>query len=347
MTVHFFHSPTCPDCLRLKERFLPGLLARHPEAAVAYHDLLTERGYRALLEAERRLGREIDKTPPLAIVGRSVLAGVEAIENGLEGEIDRQRGIPTPPSAKGRISVEERFRELGLLAVAAGGLADGINPCAFVTLAFLLSYLALVGRRGKVLLLAGSAFAAGVFLAYFLVGLGLLEILSRIRWFALAGRMLTLIAAGAAGVLGLLSLRDFLRARRGRAAEAKLQLSERLKRRIHGVIRDRVRGRFVAAPSFATGFFVALLEFPCTGQVYFPIVLVLRRIAPLRVQAVLYLLLYNLLFILPLLAVFGLAYWGLTSERLAAAVRRNLGWAKLLLAIVFFGLGTLLFVFAG
>ena len=103
----------------------------------------------------------------------------------------------------------------------------------------------------------------------------------------------------------------------------------------------------MAAPSFATGFFVALLEFPCTGQVYFPIVLVLRRIAPLRVQAVLYLLLYNLLFILPLLAVFGLAYWGLTSERLAAAVRRNLGWAKLLLAIVFFGLGTLLFVFAG
>ena len=172
------------------------------------------------------------------------MAGAAAIENGLEMEIDRQRGINTPP-AKGRISVEERFRNLGLLAVAAGGLADGINPCAFATLAFLLSYLALVGRRGKVLLLAGSAFAAGVFLAYFLVGLGLLEILSRIRWFALAGRMLTLIAAGAAGVLGLLSLRDFLRARRGRAAEAKLQLSERLKRRIHGVIRDRVRGRFV------------------------------------------------------------------------------------------------------
>ena len=130
VTVLFFHSPTCPDCLRLKERFLPGLLARHPEAVVAYHDLLTERGYRALLEAERRLGREIDKTPPLAIVGRSVLAGAEAIENGLEGEIDRQRGIPIA-AGQGRISVEERFKNLGLLAVAAGGLADGINPCAF------------------------------------------------------------------------------------------------------------------------------------------------------------------------------------------------------------------------
>ena len=158
--------------------------------------------------------------------------------------------------------------------------------------------------------------------------------------------MFTLVVAGTVGVLGLLSLHDFLRARRGRAAEAKLQLSERLKRRIHAVIRERVRGRFVAVPSFSAGFLVALLEFPCTGQVYFPIVLVLRRIAPLRVQALLYLLLYNLLFILPLLAVFGLAYWGLTSERLAAVLRRNLGWAKLLLAVVFLGLAALLLLFA-
>jgi hypothetical protein len=55
-----------------------------------------------------------------------------------------------------------------------------------------------------------------------------------------------------------------------------------------------------------------------------------------------YLLLYNGMFILPLLGVFGLAICGVTSERLAAFSRRHVATTKLLLGLVFLGLAVLL-----
>jgi cytochrome c biogenesis protein CcdA len=52
--------------------------------------------------------------------------------------------------------------------------------------------------------------------------------------------------------------------------------------------------------------------------------------------------LYNLMFVLPLLAVFGLSALGVRSQRLSAWTRRHVVPAKLLLALVFLALAALL-----
>jgi hypothetical protein len=55
----------------------------------------------------------------------------------------------------------------------------------------------------------------------------------------------------------------------------------------------------------------------------------------LRAGGSLYLLLYNLLFILPLAVVFGMAYYGTTSVELGLLLKRRTGAVKLGTAVVF------------
>jgi cytochrome c biogenesis protein CcdA len=88
------------------------------------------------------------------------------------------------------------------------------------------------------------------------------------------------------------------------------------------------------------GFTVSLLEFACTGQVYLPTI---TYMASRKVEALGYLLFYNSFFILPLLAVFGAVYFGVSSKTVAQIMESRVGTVKLVLAVVFFIVGALLF----
>jgi len=87
---------------------------------------------------------------------------------------------------------------------------------------------------------------------------------------------------------------------------------------------------------------VGVLELPCTGQLYFPIIVMVREISPARARAIGYLLLYNFIFILPLLVVFVGAYFGLSTGIMTKLVRDHLAKVKLWTALFFFGLALLL-----
>jgi hypothetical protein len=122
----------------------------------------------------------------------------------------------------------------------------------------------------------------------------------------------------------------------------KLQLPDFLKKRIHKTIRERSRsGRYLLA-SLGAGFVISLLEFTCTGQVYLPTLLFVTNIPALRGSAFLYLLLYNAMFITPLLTIFGVVYWGVTSEQLSLFLQKRASAIKLATALIFFGLAALL-----
>ncbi len=77
----------------------------------------------------------------------------------------------------------------------------------------------------------------------------------------------------------------------------------------------------------------------CATLVYLPTIIFVLGAPALRVQALFYLLLYNVLFVVPLVVVFLLAYWGTTSERLGQFVNRRTGAIKLATAGLFLVLG--------
>ena len=201
-----------------------------------------------------------------------------------------------------------------------------------------MSYLALIGRRGRDLVYVGIAFTAAVFLTYFLVGLGVFQFIQSLTIFSLLSRILYILIAVLAFVLGALSLYDFIRARRGKSREMFLQLPGFLKDRIHKTIRGRARTeRFVIA-AFVAGAVVSLLELACTGQVYLPTLCFVVGVPELRRNAILYLALYNFMFILPLAIIFVVTYFGTSFTSLAGVLQRHVALIKLLTSILFFGL---------
>jgi hypothetical protein len=140
-------------------------------------------------------------------------------------------------------------------------------------------------------------------------------------------------------VLAILSFVDAWRYwRNGKSKAIILQLPQGIKTRIHGLMRKGLGTKHLVYGGFFVGLTVTALESICTGQVYVPtLVLVLKSgCSPLRNGF--YLLLYNLMFMVPLVAIFLLTFFGLRTERLIEWGGRNVVPSKILLGLLFLGL---------
>ena len=237
-----------------------------------------------------------------------------------------------------------RFQSFGLAAVAVSGLIDGINPCAFATIIFFISYLTLINRKGRDILWVGGIFALSVFLTYFLIGTGALKMITSLSFLPLVRKIFVLVTAALALILGVVSLFDYLQfKKKGNTKDAKLQLPPFLKNLIHSAIRKNVKLSNYILMAAVTGFIVSLLELACTGQIYLPTIMFISTIPDLKANALLYLLFYNLMFVLPLILVFSFTYWGTTSAQWAELTNKNFGKIKMAMTLLFFGLAVLLF----
>ena len=240
----------------------------------------------------------------------------------------------------GRQSIVERFGSLGVFTIVFAGLVDGLNPCAFATLVFFVSYLSISGRKGREILSVGAAFTLGVFLSYVLVGLGFYHVLGLMGdWLVKLGRWVYGLTAAFCLVLAVISFLDYLKARRGKTGDMALNLPHSLRMRINAVIRKTRKSRSFVIGAFVTGVVVSFLELACTGQVYLPTIIFVMSMPDLRMRATLYLLLYNLLFVAPLVVVFILAYYGTGAKQFSSFLQRQAATVKLGISALFLVLG--------
>jgi cytochrome c biogenesis protein CcdA/thiol-disulfide isomerase/thioredoxin len=339
----YFYQPGCRECDRvsLDLNYLQG---RYPQLVVHEFGVKAEAalcewlGERAGVPEEKRLiapavfvgdGALVDQdltAPALeALVARYAPTGVEAAWEGWESAQEETAG-----------TILERFRSFGVLTVLAAGLVDGLNPCAFATIVFFISYLAFVGRGRREVLAVGAAFALGVFLTYLGIGFGLLKFLASLPFLSAISRWVYVLTAVLCLVLAAGSLYDWWQARRGQPEEMRLKLPLRLRRWINRVIREGAGLRAFVPVAFLTGMAVSIIDLACTGQVYLPTIVFVLGVPELRARAAFYLVLYNLVFVLPLVVVFVLAYFGTTSEQLGQFINRRAATVKLLTAGLFF-----------
>jgi cytochrome c biogenesis protein CcdA len=326
--IDFFYEPGCHACERIETELLPQLEQRFPGAYfVQKHDIGMETNFLYLLHLENQLGYTEPERAYL-IVNRQYAFGSDPIHEEvfsriasvLKGEVPCPAPQAVPPDLAGK-----RYSEFALPAVLAAGLIDGINPCAISTLVFFMSLLAVSKVRRRQLILLGISFCLASFLTYLALGFGLFRILHLFAGFPVFRSTVERILAVILLILAGLSFRDAVRFRKsGRSGDVTLQLSTGMKKRIHGVMRHGLGGTGIVLGGFLTGVAVTGLESVCTGQVYVPtLVLILKDSAFSEWRAWLLLLLYNLMFILPLVAVFAAVYFGLKTETLLAWSRRN------------------------
>jgi cytochrome c biogenesis protein CcdA len=251
------------------------------------------------------------------------------------------------------VDLVAHFKSFVPAAVVFAGLGDGINPCAFTVIIFFISFLALQGYRKHEVAFIGLAFIFAVFLTYLGIGLGIFNFLYRFRGFWVVTYLLNILIGILSIVLGVFALYDFIEFRKTGSAEGLiLQLPKSIKERIHKVVgffyrRNSRQEHNALKPALnrlvlsalGTGFLVSLLEAVCTGQVYLPTISFVLKSTSLKLEAAGYLLLYNIMFIVPLLAIFILALLGTTNQQFFGFLKRHLGLIKILMAILFFGLG--------
>ena len=338
----YFYQVGCDVCER-SEHDLEYVQGEYSQLVIHRFDIHDEAALSQYLGERAGVPADQLMTAPALFVGDRYLLGDEirgpAIEEMLsnylaEGASESWVGWEDERDAVEQ-SIVERFSSMGLLTVIGAGLLDGINPCAFATMIFLISYLSLRKRRGRELLLTGAAFTLGVFVTYLGVGFGFLRFLSSLSILQELGRWIYGVTAALCLALAIGSLWDYRKARAGRLDEMSLKLPERMRGWVKTLIREGSGSRYFVLAALGLGFGVSLVELACTGQVYLPTMMFMLSVPEWRGQATLALVLYNVMFVVPLVVVFALVYFGTTSEQLIAWMGKHAAAVKLGMAVLF------------
>ncbi len=346
--VAYFYQTGCKECSRV-EADLNYLKTQYPQMQVVEFNIYDQADLATwLLE---QIGYQGDFQTPALIIGEQVLVGDEILPENIKPVLEDYRSTGVEPiwldfdPEEGRQTIIDRFRDMGWMAVVFAGLIDGINPCAFATLIFFVSYLTLSGRQGKEVLWVGGGFTLGVFVAYLGIGLGLYQVLEMVsETLDTIAKIVYAVTGVFCLVLAGLSFRDYKKAREGDIHDMLLTLPEPMRKRINATIRRGRKTRNYILGAFGAGVMISFLELACTGQVYLPTIIFVSSIPELRLQAFLYLVLYNLLFILPLVVIFVLVYFGTTSKDLTQWLHEKAAAVKFAMSLVFIALGSWLIV---
>ncbi len=343
----YFYRAGCDDCARVN-KLLQKFESSDPHLQIIKMNIM-DPGAASLNEGlctDLKLPPAEHGVAPSLFGASRALIDTEITSHSLLELIHASRG-KTPPWAdarllrrRGKKSMKRRYDKLTPVMVVGAGLADGINPCAFAVIIFFLTYMTYVGKTRKEIVLAGLLYTAAVFLTYLAIGVGLHQIVSldtlATTWFR---RVAYIILIGLLLLASALSIRDALTCRRGNTDNVRLKLPDSIKRRIRLHITRHTRRGITILGALSLGVLVALLEFPCTGQIYIPIITYLS-VRPAGAFG--WLLLYNFCFILPLIIVFLCVLGGTSSDTIKKLFQRHLAKSKFAMAGVFFTMALIL-----
>jgi cytochrome c biogenesis protein CcdA/glutaredoxin len=328
----------CPDC-ELLDRFVTDLQEEHPELAVRRVSADDEEG-RKLLDRLAKLYRVRSSTPAL-FVGDTVVAGgmiypgrakAEAFEFSDEDKASLTARVEQAIAQEATPPVDKlRVREKATLwAVIGSALLDSINPCDFAVMLLLLGRLLVIGKRQKIIW-AGLAWSAGVYITYFLIGYVFYTLLG-VTVGTRSLRVPYILAVSSVAILmGLWQMKDLLWYGRWFSIEVPESWKPALKRVTNSVV--SLPGIFVA------GMVDALFLAPCTSGPYLAILSLLSTTTT-RIQGVLLLLLYNLIFILPMIAIALTVHFGITTTARAERWRTaRMGKLHFITGVVMVALG--------
>jgi hypothetical protein len=354
VTLHFFWSNRCPHCLEARP-FVKSLQARYPWLDVASYELNDNPETRSrFFDMAALLGQQPTSVPTFMLCARMYVgwAGEEHGGRFLEQKLldcyasvygerapgstqalaEQSATVPLEVPLPGGLDASRL--SLPVLTLVLAGL-DAFNPCAFFVLLFLLSMLVHTRSR-RFMLLVGGVFVAISGLVYFAFMAAWLNL------FLVFGELQTVtLGAGVIAVLiALINIKDYFFFREG----VSLTLSDGQKHSLFRRSRTLLGERSVPALLAGTvllALVANMYELLCTAG--FPMVYT-RTLTLNQLPATghyLYLLFYNVVYVMPLLLIVLLFAATLGSRKLKESEGRFL---KLLSGLMMLALGVLLVV---
>lgn len=350
--ILLFYSHNCKVCIKVENEVLPEIKAKYKDKVYWEEiDTADSEGLQKLISITTSYGMKRSLVPSI-LVGETLLVGEGPIKERLDIEIEAF--LKKSPINLNFLKVDllDIYKNFSVLAIMGSGLIDGINPCAFAVIVFFISFLSVYGYKKREVICVGTAYCLAVFITYVLIGLGFFNLFYKLSSIYFFNKVLYYFIAGFCFFMALLALYDFILFKKtGNSDDAVLQLPKFLKKRINLVIGSRLRKKKkgmwgLLISSFVIGFLVSLLESVCTGQVYLPTIVFILKNTDLKLKATGYLLLYNFMFILPLIFIFLLSILGVSSAKFNDFLKKNVGRIKFLMVLLFFGLGLLILCFS-
>lgn len=215
--------------------------------------------------------------------------------------------------------------------VAGTGFLDGIHPCAIAILIFFIAFLITLRRSFKNIFILGLVYIFVIFLTYLTVGVGLLSgivFLDQPHFFAKLGSWLLII-------LGLINIKDFF--------FPQLPLHLRMPKISNPTITRYLEKATLPAVAFAA-FLVGLCSIPCAGGIYAAVTSLLAS-KTTYFAGFLYLILYNIMFVMPLLILLFIAVNPLTLAKIAEFRQKNERTEKLVMGMMMSILGAVILLF--
>ena len=344
--LHFFWSARCPHCLEAR----PFVLTLPEQLdGVTLHDLEISRSrenagrYVAMASA---LGERASAVPAFVFCGEMHVGWESAATTGARlldrlracrdraqgGSVAAAGGAPAEIDVPwlGRVQVDAL--SLPMFTVVIAGL-DAFNPCAFFVLLFLLGLLVNQRQRGRMLLIGGTfvLISGLMYFAFMAAWLNLFRLLEGVAW-------VTAVAALLAILIGAINVKDYFAFKQGVSLSIPKSRLPKIYQRGRAVLSAGSLPAMLGA-TVVLGTAANFYELLCTAG--FP--MVYTRVLTLHGLSgsahYLYLALYNLIYVIPLLAIVLVVTFATGRRQLSEREGRLL---KLMSGLMMLGLGLLL-----
>jgi len=214
--------------------------------------------------------------------------------------------------------------------VLASSLLDSVHPCSFSILLITIAFLFGLQMTREKILKIGGVYIAGIFASYLLIGLGILKVLHLFDTPHFMGK----VGASLLIIFGIVNLLN----RFFPNMPIKLTLPSFTKRPM-----AQLMERTSIAAAFGLGALVGICQFPCMGGPYLMVIGLLRDQMTYTV-GFLYLVLYNVILIIPLALVLWFSADKVVVDKMQEWKRDHLSRVRLIAGITMIALGALILV---
>lgn len=217
--------------------------------------------------------------------------------------------------------------------VVGSAIVDSINPCAIGVLILMISVI--IGQKHRIakMLLLGGLYILAIYITYLLAGLGLIYFLSKIPLFIT--EFISIFVGVLIIIFGFFEIKDYFWYGKGFSLGIPPVFLDTL---------HRLSKNITIPGVIIMGAFVAGVELPCTGAPYLAIITILSL--NFNFTAFLLLILYNIIFVAPLIIILLLVAGGLKLHAVDTWKQDSKGLMRLMIGLLLVGLGWLLILIA-
>jgi thiol-disulfide isomerase/thioredoxin len=346
LEIDFFYTPTCPACGQMKP-LLEEIVDKYDFTIINYYNVSEKKNSNLFIEKlnDYNVSKDQQGYIPTTFILDSYFVGgsstnlinieniiinfennVNNIDTNLIEEIESDDLEETTYSTKvlgiwdSKFSLENKslFATTILL-----GFFDSLNVCSITVLIFLIVYLLSIGslKRGFKI---GLIYTIVIFLFYFLFMIALTSILSSL--ILKYGFYIRIIVFILSAFIGLVLIKDFFFYGKGINLGVPKSVKPILEKQLK-------KATLISAIIFAL--LASIVELPCTAV--FPLIYstILAEASIVGLNKILWIALYNLIYVLPLLViVFGIYFSWISIEDVDRKMQKNKKLLKLIAGII-------------